>query len=98
MLFVIEAKDKPDGLEVRMATRPAHLAYLKGLGDALVLAGPFQDEGGKPVGSLVIVNAGSQTEAEAIAADDPYVGAGLFETSSVRPWVWAINTPEGLLS
>lgn len=96
MLFVIEARDKPDGLPVRQATRPAHLDFLKGLGDALVLAGPFQDENGNPVGSLVIVKAASQRDAEAIAAQDPYVGAGLFESASVRPWVWAVNKPEGL--
>ena len=32
MLFVATCTDKPDHLPVRLETRPAHLAYLEGLG------------------------------------------------------------------
>lgn len=94
MYFVIEAKDHPGKLQVRKDTRPAHLAYLNELGGQLALAGPFLDDDGNPCGSLVIICAATLEEAEAIAARDPYVAAGLFETSSVRPWNWAINPPE----
>lgn len=96
MLFVIECRDKAGALDVRMATRPDHLAFLEGLGDRLVLAGPFLDENEKPCGSLVVVKVDDKTAAEAIASDDPYAHAGLFDEVTIRPWVWAINKPEGL--
>lgn len=96
MLFVIETEDIPDGLPLRQATRPVHLDYLEGLGEALVLAGPFQNAAGQSVGSLLIVKAANLEEAEAMAAGDPFAVAGLFARSTVRPWVWTINKPEGL--
>jgi uncharacterized protein YciI len=96
MLFVIDARDRPGALEVRLATRPAHVAYLERLGDDLILAGPFLDANEKPCGSLVVVRAATLADAERIADSDPYVAANLFESRSVRPWVWAINKPEGL--
>jgi len=96
MLFVIEARDKPGALEVRLAARPDHVAYLEGLGERLVLAGPFLDDNEKPCGSLVIIKAESLEDAKEIAGRDPYVGAGLFASSEVRRWNWAINRPEDI--
>lgn len=95
-LFAIECADRPNGFDLRASVRPQHLQFLAGLGDALALAGPFQDDDGRSIGSLVVVKAGSRAEAEAIAARDPYAVAGLFVSSSVRPWVWSVNKPEGL--
>lgn len=94
MLYVIETNDKPDGFDLRLKTRPAHMEFLKSLGDGLVLAGPFQDEQGRSNGSLVVIRAENQAQAETIAARDPYAIAGLFASTSVRPWVWSINKPE----
>lgn len=94
MLFVIEARDKPGALEVRLAVRTVHLDYLKSLGDALVLAGPFLDDDEKPCGSLVVIKAENLEDAKAIAARDPYVDAGLFASSEVRRWNWVLNAPE----
>ena len=96
MLFVIEAKDNPEGFALREASRAAHLDYLDSLGPALILAGPFKDGQGRSAGSLVIVEAATPAEAERMASDDPYVQAGLFERSSVRPWAWVVNKPEGM--
>lgn len=96
MLFVIEGRDKPDALKTRMETRPIHLEYLESLGDTVVLAGPFLGDDDKPNGSLIVIRADSLADAEAIAARDPYVAAGLFASTEVRAWNWAINKPEGL--
>ena len=95
-LFVIEGTDKPEGLALRQEVRPEHLSFLAALGDQLVLAGPFQDDDGQSVGSMVIVKVDSKAEAEDIAARDPYARAGLFLATSVRPWVWALKKPEDL--
>lgn len=92
MLFAAVSLDKPGSLELRMSTRPAHVAWLEGLGGALKLAGPFLGADGQPLGSLVIVEAADQAAAEAIFAADPYVAAGLFASASVRPWRHVFGT------
>lgn len=94
MLFALLCTDKPNSLNVRMETRPAHLAFLEGLGAALKAAGPFVDDEGKPTGSLVIIDAESRSAAEAIAAADPYAKAGLFTSVEIKPWKWLIKNPE----
>jgi uncharacterized protein YciI len=93
MLFAILCNDKADHLQLRMDTRPAHVEFLKGLGEGLKFAGPFLDADNKPNGSLVVIEAASQQEAEQIAANDPYAHAGLFESVTVRPWNWVFNNP-----
>jgi uncharacterized protein YciI len=86
MIFAISCTDKPDSLELRMATRPTHLAYLQEHMAHFVLVGPVLDGEGKPCGSLLVVEAADQAAAEAFAAGDPYARAGLFETVTVRPF------------
>lgn len=95
MLFVIIAEDKPGGLDHRLAVRPAHLRHLESLGDSLVFAGPFLDDDEKPCGSLVVIDAPDQAEAEAMAARDPFVVEGVFTRYEVRRWNWGINNPTG---
>jgi len=93
MLYAILCADKPDSLQVRLDTRPTHLEYLNGLGDALKFAGPFLDGEGKPNGSMVVVEAESIEQARKIAENDPYAKAGLFAAVDVRPWNWALKNP-----
>jgi len=96
MIFVILCKDKPGHLQMRMDTRPEHIAYLEKLNaeGKLKFAGPFLDDEEKPCGSLVAVEAPSLAEAETLAKADPYSLAGLFESSEIRPWNWVFNKPE----
>lgn len=94
MLFALICTDKPGHLQLRLDTRPEHLAYLDGLGEKLKAAGPFLGDDGKPVGSLVIISADSRAGAEAIAAADPYAKAGLFSAVEIKPWNWVIKNPE----
>lgn len=97
MLYTLICTDKtPDGLEIRLANRPAHLAFLDSLGSALKLAGPFLDEdSGKPTGSLVIIEAESIDEARTIAALDPYAKAGVFEKVEIRALKWLLPQEVG---
>ena len=94
MLYALICTDKPGHLQVRMDTRPAHLAWLEGLGDNLKAAGPFLGDDGKPVGSLVIIKADDVAGAQATAAADPYAKAGLFSAVEIKPWNWVIKNPE----
>lgn len=94
MLFAFICTDKPDGLPIRKAQRPEHLAYLKSLGNALKFAGPFTQEDGETMtGSLVVVEASSLDAARAIGNDDPFAKAGLFASVEIRPWLWSLGKP-----
>jgi uncharacterized protein YciI len=97
MLFAIICKDKPGALQLRMDTRPEHVAHLEKLNGEkkLAFAGPFLDADGKPDGSMVVVEAADRAGAEALATADPYARAGLFASVEVRPWTWTFNKPAG---
>jgi uncharacterized protein YciI len=83
MHFTITNMDKPDSLALRAATRETHLGYLDSIVGVLVAGGAFLNADGKPIGSLLIVDAPDEAAAQAIAAGDPYAKAGLFETVTV---------------
>jgi hypothetical protein len=85
MLIAIICLDKPGALEIRKANRDAHLAHIRGAGNAIVQAGPFLDADGEMCGSLLIYQ-GDLAGAEAWAAADPYAAAGLFRSVEIRPW------------
>lgn len=95
MIFALLCKDKPGHLQVRLDNRPAHVDYLNDLNarGTLKFAGPFLDGEGKPTGSLVTVEVDDLTAAEAIAANDPYAKAGLFESVDIKAWNWVFNKP-----
>ncbi|WP_331372484.1 YciI-like protein [Sinorhizobium chiapasense] len=96
MLFALLCTDKPGGLQLRLDTRPDHLAYLNELNakGVLKIAGPFLGGDGKPTGSLVIVRAETLEEAKAIAEADPYAKAGLFSNVEIKAYNWVFNNPE----
>jgi uncharacterized protein YciI len=86
MLFAIINTDRPGGLDLRMATRPAHLAWLEGQAAKLVSGGAMLDAEGRPAGSLIVIDVADRAEAEAFVAADPYTKAGLFESTVIRPF------------
>ncbi len=94
MLFAAMCHDKPDHLAVRTANRDAHLAWLKGLGERVRIAGPFLDDAGAVMqGSIVVIEAESLEAAKATFAADPYALAGLFASVEIRPWRWVVGAP-----
>ncbi|MFC7333820.1 YciI family protein [Rhodocista pekingensis] len=87
MPFILECLDRPGSLDIRAANRPAHLAHIDTVADRVIAAGPIlADDGATPVGSLLILDFADRAEVEAFAAADPYARAGLFASSSIRPW------------
>lgn len=94
MLYVVLCTDKPNSLEVRLKLRPDHVSYLTSLQHRMKTAGPFLDKAGDPCGSLVVLEADSMAEAEAMAAKDPYAQAGLFASVDIKPWKWTLKNPE----
>ena len=85
-LYVLVCHDKPNSLDLRMSTREAHLAYVRGFADKLKLAGPLLDANGDMAGSLLIMECELISEAEAFTAGDPYNKAGLFGQVQVLPF------------
>ena len=92
MLFIATCVDKTHSVEKRKGNRPAHLAYLNGLGarvkTVVALLGPDHQT---PVGSMIIFEGESEDDILALLAKDPYSMAGLFESVSVKPWRQAVG-------
>jgi Uncharacterized protein conserved in bacteria len=94
MWYAIIGTDNANSLEARKAARPAHLARLQQLQDEgrLLLAGPFpaidaEDPGPAGFsGSLIMAEFASLADAEAWAAADPYIAAGVYRETAVRPF------------
>jgi uncharacterized protein YciI len=94
MKYVLVCEDKKDSLEVRLSNRDKHLAYIGELGDRIHLAGPMlSDDGESMVGSLLIIEADSAADIQAIAERDPYALAGLFDKVTIRPFRQVIPGP-----
>ncbi|MGY2291911.1 YciI family protein [Pseudomonas sp. SDO528_S397] len=94
MLYAIIATDVAHSLEKRLAARPAHLDRLKQLHaeGRVVLAGPHpatdsNDPGSAGfTGSLIVAEFASLADAQAWAAADPYVEAGVYENVVIKPF------------
>lgn len=94
MWYAIFGEDVCDSLPLRASVRDAHLARLSTLVEhgRVLVAGPHPaidaespgDAGFS--GSLMIVDFESLAEAQAWAAEDPYVTAGVFERVTVKPF------------
>lgn len=94
MWYAIVGHDNPGTQEQRKASRPGHLARLETLRDdgRLLLAGPFPaidaaDPGPAGFsGSLIVAEFEDLQAANAWAAADPYVAAGVYAHVDVRPF------------
>ena len=94
MLFLAICRDKPAHTMVRAATRDSHVAWLKSLGGAVRLAGPFLDDTASEMrGSMLVIEAETLDAARTLLADDPYAEVGLFESVELMPWRWVIGAP-----
>jgi uncharacterized protein YciI len=85
-LFVLSCRDRAGALELRMATREAHLAYVREHAAKVRLGGPYLGPDGGMIGSLLILETDDLADAQAFAENDPYRVAGLFERVDLAPW------------
>lgn len=91
-LFLINARDKADSLDLRLATRQAHLDWAASFKDRIAMAGPvFKDDGTTMAGSTLVMSFDTLDEARAWAAQDPYAVAGLFDRVEIVPFNWSIG-------
>ena len=96
MLFAVTCTDRRDGLQTRLDTRDAHLAWAGAPDSPVKMGGPLLDREGRPAGSLLIVEAEDETALRAILAEDPYARAELFADVFWMPFKWTLKTPEDL--
>jgi uncharacterized protein YciI len=95
MWYFINCEDKPNSLELRLKTRPAHLEYIQKLQDEgrVLTAGPLpaidSESPGENgfTGSMMILEFNSLEEAEKWSEDDPYNLAGVFQKVTVKPFI-----------
>lgn len=94
MFYMIYSEDVENSLDKRLAARPAHLARLEQLKNSgrLLLAGPTPaidsiDPGAAGFsGSLVVAEFDSLDQAQDWANADPYLAAGVYQRSVVKPF------------
>ena len=94
MWYAIISEDVEDSLERRAGAREAHLARLRALAEEgrVLIAGPnpaIDSEDPGPAGfsgSVVVLEFDSLKDAEAWAAADPYVEAGVYQKVTVKPF------------
>ncbi|MFQ5696715.1 MAG: YciI family protein [Myxococcota bacterium] len=84
-LYVMIGRDGPEGPERRRAHREEHLARLRPLADGgrVRFAGPLLDTRDEPCGSVIVFEADDLEAAREVAARDPYVRRGVFESHEV---------------
>lgn len=91
-LYVFQGLDKPGALELRKATRQSHLDWLASLSPRVKIGGPMlAEDGATPLGSMLVLEADSLEDAKAEYARDPYNAAGLWQSTSVRPFNWLVK-------
>lgn len=73
-------QDKAKIAELR-PTHREYLATLKAQGN-LAVSGPFTDDWG----ALIVYEAGTAEQAEALLKADPFHAAGIFVRWTIRPW------------
>lgn len=94
MLYMIYSTDVENSLEARKSARPAHLARLQELDDQnrLFTAGPLPAIDSEDpadagfTGSLLVAEFDSLEAAREWAANDPYIAAGVYDNSVVKPF------------
>lgn len=86
MLFGFTGTDKADSLQLRMDTRPVHLEFLKNppAGITVKVASPRIGEDGKPMGSMIIIDAPDKDAAQDFFAADPYAKVDLFQATTLE--------------
>ena len=90
MRFVVLAYDGDDPATParRAETRPRHLQEMQPLVDdgRLLLAGAIVDEGGRAVGSMLIVDLEDRDAVDDLLMRDPYRAAGVWERFEIWPF------------
>jgi uncharacterized protein len=83
MLFAVIRHDKPNCFDLRRSERPRHLLYLEDVTNCIMSGGALLNDLGQQNGSILIIDVADRAAADDFAARDPYVAAGLFESTYI---------------
>lgn len=83
--FVLHCLDKADSLDLRMATRERHLAYVQSRTADIRIAGPMFNDAGEMAGSMFVLDVADKAAAKAFSDADPYTQAGLWRQVELNP-------------
>ena len=88
MLFAFILIDKPGAVDLRQQVRPEHKTYLAAVADRIAVAGPFtHDDGSTMQGSLLVIDFPDRQTAQDWLAQEPFLKAGIFASTSVHAFV-----------
>jgi uncharacterized protein YciI len=89
MAFMAVCDDDPtvDSVALRRQARDAHFAYIEGILDRLLVAGPLAGSG-SPIhsGSLFVYRVDTEGEARELLENDPYFRAGIYGEVRLSPF------------
>ena len=98
-LFTLMCFDKPNALDLRMATREAHLAYVRENLAMVKLAGPMLDADDGMAGSLFVVAGKRHGEFLAMGEDRATTRASLASYSlAYLRYVWMLASSVGIVA
>lgn len=88
MLYSFMLLDKPGSSDQRLQMRPQHKAYLAQIERHIAFAGPLtSDDGLTIVGSLLVIDFDSRSEAQAWFHAEPFNDSGLYASTAVHAFV-----------
>ncbi len=94
MLFAVRFHDIPGQTHVRTSHFEAHIDWLDGHRDRILIAGSLREADSEaPVGGLWIVSAANKLEVEALLQSDPFWVHGLREKVEIHSWHRAFPDP-----
>jgi uncharacterized protein YciI len=83
LLFVVTRHDMADSVDLRLRARPKHLEYLATVMPCIMGGGALLNSRQEQIGSMLIIDVPDRHAAEAFAAADPFVAAGLFASTTI---------------
>lgn len=88
MEYLFYARDRPDTVELRERTTPAHWSFMDGYADVMIARGPtlLDDNDEVATGSLHIVDLPNAEAARVFAYEEPYYLAGAFHEVLISRW------------
>ena len=86
MLFAVIRHDRPNSVALRLSARPKHLVYLERVMPCIKSGGALLDDKGQQIGSILIIDVADRAAADEFANADPFVSAGLFESTYISPF------------
>lgn len=95
-LYAIIRFDRPDApADLRARLEAEHRQYVASLAPAVKGGGPLvADDGKTPIGGMMLIEAASRTEIEALVASDPYQRGGLFAEPQILAWNRIRSAPQ----